>query len=411
MALGLRQGELLGLTWEDIDLEVGTLRVRRGLKRYDGAYHLDDPKTERSRRVLSLPAPLVPALRAHRDRQQFERQTAGASWRGNDWNLVFTRPNGRPLHSTTVTKQFKKRLRSAGLPQVRFTTCATGRRLTCSVRDRLELKGFTYEAAEADFKRELEADIQRYEGYLKDGKFSGVSHLIEDDLRIRRSLTIESWLEALARIKEERLTKDTLGGMLESDSQLPLLRYMLDSRWAFLGFPGVDRRHVVRIALETASPQEHLAYDLSDLVAAGWMGEADDVVAIAEHLMNQDFLLSQRVIVLTEGDSDRRILERSLRLLYPHLVEHFHFFDFSGRKVGAGLESLPTLFERSPQRTFDSPSLPFSITTLLLERRSAISIQTAFPATSRYATIQDSLLLATIPQLVRRAALGWMSTD
>ncbi len=120
MALGLRQGELLGLTWEDIDLEAGTLRVRCGLKRYDGAYHLDEPKTARSIRVLSLPAPLVAALRTHRDRQRFERQTAGASWRGNDWNLVFTRPNGSPLHGTAVTKRFQQQLRRTGLPQVRF---------------------------------------------------------------------------------------------------------------------------------------------------------------------------------------------------------------------------------------------------------------------------------------------------
>ena len=59
--------------------------------------------------------------------------------------------------------------------------------------------------------------------------------------------------------------------------------------------------------------------------------------------MNEDFLLSQRVIVLTEGDTDRRILERSLRLLYPHLAEYFHFFDFTGRRVGGGAGELANL--------------------------------------------------------------------
>ena len=109
------------------------------------------------------------------------------------------------------------------------------------------------------------------------------------------------------------------------------------------GFPGVDNRHVVRIALETASPQDHLIYDLSPLVADGLVDETDDLVAAAENLMNEDFLLSQRVIVLTEGDTDRRILERSLRLLYPHLAEYFHFFDFTGRKVGGGAGELANL--------------------------------------------------------------------
>ena len=120
MALGLRQGEALGLQWDAVDLEAGSLAVRTALKRYGGAYHLEEPKTERSRRTLSLPAPLIEALRTHRDRQRFERLTAGAAWRGEAWNLVFARADGAPLHSTTVTKQFQAHLRRAGLPQVRF---------------------------------------------------------------------------------------------------------------------------------------------------------------------------------------------------------------------------------------------------------------------------------------------------
>ena len=56
MATGMRQGEILGLTWEGVDLGAGSVTVRRAIKRYDGEYHLDEPKTERSRRTLALPA-------------------------------------------------------------------------------------------------------------------------------------------------------------------------------------------------------------------------------------------------------------------------------------------------------------------------------------------------------------------
>ena len=118
---------------------------------------------------------------------------------------------------------------------------------------------------------------------------------------------------------------------------------MLQSSGGFYGFPTEDYRHPLRIALEIAPSHEYLTYDLSDLVAGGWVDEADDLVSIAEDLMNEDFLLSQRVIVLTEGDTDRRFLERSLRLLYPHLAEYFHFFDFTGRKVGGGAGELANL--------------------------------------------------------------------
>ena len=212
-----------------------------------------------------------------------------------------------------------------------------------AARDRLDLKGFTYEVAESNFKRALEADVQRCERNLRDTRLSQSSHIYEEDLQVLRSLTIGSWQDALARIREEHVTRETLDRLPSNDSQLPLLRHMLQGWSEFYGFPGDDHRHVVRTALETASPQEHVTYDLTDLVTGGWVDEADDLVAEAEGLMDEGFLLSQRVIVLTEGDVDRRILERSLRLLYPHLSEYFHFFDFSGRRVGGGVGELAKL--------------------------------------------------------------------
>lgn len=119
MALGLRQSEALGLTWADVDLDGATLTVRRSLQRYDHAYHLDPVKTVRSRRTLHLPLPLVATLRAHRDRQAFER--ADPAWQGWDaGDLVFCREDGYPLSGPVVTKTFQERLVDLGLPRVRF---------------------------------------------------------------------------------------------------------------------------------------------------------------------------------------------------------------------------------------------------------------------------------------------------
>lgn len=118
VTLGLRRGELLGLRWSDIDLEAGTLRVSRTLGRVGSEIVIKEPKTDRSRRTLSLGASNVAALKAHRDKQKFERKEAGQLWRANDY--VFTSSVGTPLDPDNLTKQFKARLMAAKLREQRF---------------------------------------------------------------------------------------------------------------------------------------------------------------------------------------------------------------------------------------------------------------------------------------------------
>lgn len=101
---GLRQGELLGLRWTDVDLEDATLTVSVALVRVNGAYALDDPKTARSRRLVSLPAFVVTALRDHRTRQLAERLAAGAP---TTEGLVFLAPTGRPLNGGWVSHRWR----------------------------------------------------------------------------------------------------------------------------------------------------------------------------------------------------------------------------------------------------------------------------------------------------------------
>ena len=120
LGLGLRQGEVLGLRWEDVDLPAGTVTVRQTLQRYDGAYHLGEPKTERSRRSLAMPEQLAGILRQHRARQAEEQIAAGKDWRGKDWGLVFASEMGEPLSGIQVTRRFQRLLSAAGLPRMRF---------------------------------------------------------------------------------------------------------------------------------------------------------------------------------------------------------------------------------------------------------------------------------------------------
>jgi integrase len=119
LALGLRQGEALGLWWEDIDLDARLLRIRRGLQRQRGSgLVFIEPKTARSKRTIPLPAPLATALIQHQARQDKERLTAGELWQGSP--CAFTTPIGTPIEPRNDFREFRKLLARAGLPPVRL---------------------------------------------------------------------------------------------------------------------------------------------------------------------------------------------------------------------------------------------------------------------------------------------------
>ena len=120
VATGMRLGELIGLTWKCVDLEAGYIRVEHLLARYGGAYHLDPPKTVKSRRAIAVPSPVVDALLRHQQKQSEARRLLGRDWQGNDWDLVFTTQSGGPLSPTTVEYIFKRLLKDSGLRKVRF---------------------------------------------------------------------------------------------------------------------------------------------------------------------------------------------------------------------------------------------------------------------------------------------------
>jgi integrase len=125
---GLRQGELLGLKWEDVDLEDGTLRVRRTLATAKGGPRLMAPKTKSSRRSVKLTQGAMDALRSHLKGQLQEIDGAGSLWQEN--GLVFASEIGEFLDRRYLTsRRFKALLKRAQLPEIRFHdlrhTCAT----------------------------------------------------------------------------------------------------------------------------------------------------------------------------------------------------------------------------------------------------------------------------------------------
>ena len=112
---GLRQAELLGLRWSDVDLEGGTLRVAQTLQRVDGEWQYGEPKSKRSRRTLHLPTGVASALQAQQLRQYEEQLLAGDRWQ--NWGLVFTSTVGTPLEPSNLNSRLHSLLEDAQLPQ------------------------------------------------------------------------------------------------------------------------------------------------------------------------------------------------------------------------------------------------------------------------------------------------------
>ncbi len=118
---GLRQGEVLGLTWDCIDFKANTLYINKQLqksKKVGGTYQLVPTKNSRGRLILAAPS-VMAALKKQRSRQSQAQLLAGPAWE-NKWNLVFTNDLGGHLTHYTLQTHFKRIVRDLGMPHERF---------------------------------------------------------------------------------------------------------------------------------------------------------------------------------------------------------------------------------------------------------------------------------------------------
>src|SRR5262249_14935798 len=113
LLLGLRKGEILGLRWDDINLDTATIRIGGTLQRHSGKLHRERPKTNGSEAAMPIPANIVSALRSAPHQGEY----------------VFTTSTGTAIEPSNLSREFKKILRSTNLPDIRFHdlrhSCAT----------------------------------------------------------------------------------------------------------------------------------------------------------------------------------------------------------------------------------------------------------------------------------------------
>ena len=115
---GMRRGEVAGLRWSDVDLKASRVSPRRPRVVVNYEVVVSEPKTSKGRRSLALDPATVAALREHRAKQLEQRLAVGPRWQ--DSGLVFTWPDGRPIHPERFTRWFEQHARAAGLPKIRL---------------------------------------------------------------------------------------------------------------------------------------------------------------------------------------------------------------------------------------------------------------------------------------------------
>jgi len=105
---GMRRGESLGLRWSDLDLHAGVASIVQTVIAVDHRVEFSKPKTASGNRSINLDAETVRLLRRQKLGQTEERLLVGSGWANHD--LVFTKPDGTPLHPERVSREFQRRI-------------------------------------------------------------------------------------------------------------------------------------------------------------------------------------------------------------------------------------------------------------------------------------------------------------
>ncbi|MFE0131273.1 tyrosine recombinase XerC [Streptomyces sp. NPDC059037] len=118
LVLGFRRGEVLGLNWKSVNLDVGEITVAHQLQRINRQLVHDETKTEASTATLPLPQICVTALQLRQKTQESAKQAAGELWAGSDF--VFTTRYGTPIEPRNFNRSFADRSTRAGVRKIRL---------------------------------------------------------------------------------------------------------------------------------------------------------------------------------------------------------------------------------------------------------------------------------------------------
>ena len=144
---GMRRGEVLGLRWQDVDLDVGNLRVRQQLQRVSGSLHIGTGQDQAGNRDLPIPSLARAALLIRQQRQAADREAFGRAWQ--DTGLVFSTRSGLPIEPRNLVRSFRRicdhnKIRVITVHHLRHTTASLLKKLHVPPRDAQMILGHAH---------------------------------------------------------------------------------------------------------------------------------------------------------------------------------------------------------------------------------------------------------------------------
>jgi hypothetical protein len=209
-----------------------------------------------------------------------------------------------------------------------------------NIKDRLEIMGYTIDKIKSNFNKDILIDVNELEDRIIDYSFD-----IKADSRkvkLLKNVGFKAWQNAFKYILKNNLN---ISHWIESEYKKgtpELVKYILNNidYGTLYNYPGGDIYSIIRIFLESCEDDKIVRLDLSHLVNAGHYELNQTVCKDVIELAKQEYPLYEKIVILTEGSSDRRILESSLKILFPHLYDYYSFMNFEDSNAEGGASTL-----------------------------------------------------------------------
>lgn len=207
------------------------------------------------------------------------------------------------------------------------------------VIDRLNIMGFTINSSRAWFDLGVREKLDDYKEWISEGD----CEWIQPEIDLLETLTFEKYLEALSNIYNSKYVRWSSKEDLPEDAD-PIIKYIFKDQEnvMYFGYPTYDIRHFLRVFLEIVPNSAVVVQDITDLVDGGYYHIHENVCEGAIDELIGNYLVDAKILILTEGSSDKQFLEPALKLLYPHLAGYFSFMDFGVSKAAGGASALVT---------------------------------------------------------------------